>query len=286
MSSQMWKLLYSMLRRVNRKVPRMGRRTQYSDVLIVAMYLWSVAHDRPMLWATDRANYGRVFRPRRLPSVSQFYRRIQSPRCQALLQALHEALADAAEVSKLSFIDGRAFVVGAYSTDADAHVGKVSGGFARGYKLHAMATADGRFTHFRVEPLNVSEQKVAPDLIAEAPLCGVLVADSNYDSRALYEHALNHGALLFTPLPENAGGGHHPYCWPRMLAKSAWDRGYGLDLYKQRNAIERYLGQLSAFGGGLAPLPAWVRRLPRVRRWITAKVIFYHVRWRIRNAAA
>jgi len=37
---------------------------------------------------------------------------------------------------------------------------------------------------------------------------------------------------------------------------------------------------------GLAPLPAWVRRLERVERWITAKVIIYHARLLVRETAA
>ena len=57
-----------------------------------------------------------------------------------------------------------------------------------------------------------------------------------------------------------------------MLAKKLWDYG-GEALYKRRDAIERFLGQLSAIEGGLALLLAWVRRVERVGRWITAKVI-------------
>ncbi len=71
----------------------------------------------------------------------------------------------------------------------------------------------------------------------------------------------------------------------RTFAETLWDCG-GEAFYKRRDAIERFFGQLSAFGGGLAPLPAWVRRLERVERWITAKVIIYHARWLAKQAVA
>jgi len=286
MSSQEWKLVYSTIRLVNRSIPRTGRRPVYPDTLIVAMYLWSVAHDRPMLWATQRCNYGGAFRPRRLPSCSQFYRRIATLRCQALLHGVHERLAGTLDQPGFLMIDGRSFAVGKYTTDSDAAVGYAKDGFVHGYKLHAIATLDGRFTHFQVQPLNVAEQKVAYELIHLARPRGILLGDRGYDSRRLSEFTLRHGALLFTPLPKNAGGGHHRYCAPRAAVKKIWDCGAGQEIIKKRNAIERYFGQLSAFGGGLAPLPAWVRRLPRVRRWITAKIIIYHARLRTRNAAA
>jgi hypothetical protein len=40
-------------------------------------------------------------------------------------------------------------------------------------------------------------------------------------------------------------------------------------------------------GGGLGPLPAWIRRLERTRRWVGCKIVLYHARlqWRIRDAA-
>jgi hypothetical protein len=46
----------------------------------------------------------------------------------------------------------------------------------------------------------------------------------------------------------------------------------------QRRAIERYFGHATIFGGGLAPLPAWVRRHHRVKRWLWAKLLINAVR--------
>ena len=42
MSSQVWKVVYRTIRMVNRSIPKQGRRQEYSDTLIVEMYLWAV----------------------------------------------------------------------------------------------------------------------------------------------------------------------------------------------------------------------------------------------------
>lgn len=286
MSSQWWKAVYRSIRMVNRSIPNEGRRPEFADTLIVAMYLWAVGHDRPLSWAADRTNYTRVFRPRRLPSRSQFCRRIKTARCQRLLDEANARLVGVEEdpLPPVRLLDGRAFPVGRYTTDADAKVGYACG-YLKGYKLHALAVEDGRFTHFRITSLNESEKTLARELIEEAGLKGIILADQGYDSGPLYDFAMERGTLLFTPLFPNAGGGHRPQSETRLLAKRIWDQG-GETLYARRNAIERHFGQLSSFGGGWAPLPAWVRTLERVRRWITAKIMIYHARLAIRKSAA
>ncbi len=74
-----------------------------------------------------------------------------------------------------------------------------------------------------------------------------------------------------------AGGGHRPQSWSRLLAAAAWENGEPW-FYSKRREVERYFGQLSAFGGGLARLPAWLRTLERVHRWVAAKITIYHAR--------
>ena len=287
MSSHVWKRVYQTIRLVNRSVSSEGRRPAYPDTLIVAMYMWSVWHDRPLCWAADRTNYTSLFRPRRLPSRSQFCRRIMTQRCQALLRSVSDRLADVEmdEAPRIALMDGRGFCVRNHSVDPDAKRGYASGGFARGYKLHAIARENGRFIDIRVTPMNVSEKRVARDLLDANRNIGILLADQGYESGSLYDHAREHGVILMTPLSKNAGGGHRPQSKARLFAKKLWDYG-GEVLYRRRDAIERFFSQLSSFGGGLAPLPPWVRRLERVERWITAKVMIYHARLLVRENAA
>lgn len=287
MSSQVWKVVYHTIRMVNRSVAREGRRTLFPDTLIVAMYVWSVMHDRPMCWAADRANYTSCFRPRRLPSRSQFCRRIRSRRCQAIIRDVYDRLAnsDVEDVPRITYMDGRGLRVQSHTTDPDATAGYASGGFARGYKLHALAKENGRFVGIRVTPMNVSEKSVARELIEAHRPNGLLLADQGYESGPLYDFAAKRRVILMTPLFKNAGGGHRPQSRARMFAKKLWTYG-GQALYRRRDAIERFFGQLSAFGGGLAPLPPWVRRLERVERWITTKIIIYHARLLVKENAA
>jgi hypothetical protein len=285
MSSHVWKLVYQTLRRLNRRIPKEGRACQYSDSLIVAMYLWAAFHDRPMCWAADRSNYASVFRPRRLPSRSQFCRRIQSARCQALLDALNRELAGVEDVPNIFLMDSRPLCVGAYSRDPDVRTGYTRDGFKKGYKLHALATKQGGIAAWRLTPLNRNDKPIARELIEEARPQGMVLADGAYDSGALYDHVFKNGALLFTPLPANVGGGHRPQSAARLMAADL-SKNNAAFLSRERLEIERIFSRQSSFGGGLAPLPAWVRRWERVNRWVTAKLILYHARLLLRSKAA
>ena len=57
----------------------------------------------------------------------------------------------------------------------------------------------------------------------------------------------------------------------------------GQALYRARTAIERSFGSATCFGGGLGPLPAWVRGQARVRTWVWAKLLINAVRIRARS---
>jgi hypothetical protein len=279
-----WRLLYQTIRRSNKAVPFDGYRTPvFSDVLIVAMYFWSVWHDRPLCWACRRDNYGSLFRPRRLPSVSQFCKRIKTPRCHEMLQWVYGEVSACSELSSLWYVDGRPMPVGACSSDRDARAGRVQGGFARGYKLHAIINENGTIPIWKVTSLNVSEPCVAQELLAQLRPGGIGLGDGNYDSGDLYDEVARHGGMFITPLPDNAGEGHRKQSAARLLAIRV--RGLSTYVYRQRIAAEQRLSQLSSFGGGLSPLPAWVRTLPRVRRWIGAKLVIYHVRRATRSTA-
>ncbi|HEV2292428.1 MAG TPA: hypothetical protein VGR35_01150, partial [Tepidisphaeraceae bacterium] len=54
-------------------------------------------------------------------------------------------------------------------------------------------------------------------------------------------------------------------------------------VHKARQEIERVFGVLTCTAGGLANLPAWVRGLSRVRRWVGVKIILYNARLEVRE---
>ena len=152
--------------------------------------------------------------------------------------------------------------------------------------MHAITKIDGKIGAWRVALLNVSEKTVADELIVEAQPKGWLLADGNYDVGRLYDLACTHGAVMFTPLPYNAGRGHRPQSPIRLLAARLWKTNGATERYRGRTTIERQFSQQSCFGGGLGPLPPWVRGLRRVTQWVGTKLMLYRVRLLLREAAA
>jgi hypothetical protein len=114
---------------------------------------------------------------------------------------------------------------------------------------------------------------VAERLLGQLSGGGYVLADGNYDSNPLADRAYHRGYQLVTPLPVNAGKGYR-YPSPHRLRN--WDLlagTFGKELYRLRGNIERSFGNATSFAAGLDPLPAWVRRLHRVRTGVWAKLL-------------
>jgi hypothetical protein len=289
MDREQWHVVLSAIKRAARKLPHLGRLT-YPDWLIAAMYFWALAHDRCQSWACDKTHYGAMFRPRKLPSVSQFNRRIASDRCLHLLQMVHQLLAGPIDATALSYLDGKPLPVGGASKDPDARRGRVIGGAARGYKLHAWVSEDRRIPLWSLTPLNLHESHVAISLLQQGPPLSqrsLILGDGNYDDHKLHRAAAASGARLLTtarglashPVTLRQMGSarrEHVRCWKDQAPLLRMVLG-------KRMQVEITFAHLCAGPGGLAPLPPWVRRLGRVRRWVGGKIILYHARWRARR---
>jgi hypothetical protein len=282
MDRDVWRRLVRAVCSADRRVPRVGRRPRYTDTLILKMLLWCVWHDRPLCWACRWEHYTTGFRPRQVPSISQFCRRVKTPRVGQMLAAVNEYLVRRGAPPAMVMLDGKPLPLRDLTQDPEARRGHGHGGMQTGYKLHALAAADGRILRSVVHPLNVGEPNTARDLVADLPPQTVVLADANYDSSPLYEAVRQCEGQLLTPLKGRAKTAdrlqrmspgrrrvlrlwatHHDLCW---------------SLYHERGAVERIFSALTCFGGGLGPLPSWVRRLDRVRRWVTAKIAIYHAR--------
>lgn len=291
MDKDVWKVVCNAVRSADRSLPRTGRRKGFSDQLIVKMFLWSVTHDRPRNFATNRANYRGVFRPQRLPSYSQFCRRLHMPRIIAMIARVNARLAWFDGEVTLGFLDGKALPISESSADRDARSGRGHGKFSRGYKLHAFALENGRIPAFSVRPLNEAEPRIAREVLVHAIPAGLLVlADGNFDSKFLYQEIAARGSRFFAP-PKQAP--QQRRSWQRTnsarrIAVEFWEQHprKARALYAQRGEIERIFSRLSCYGGGLAPLPSWVRRLDRVTLWVTAKIALYHARLILREQRA
>lgn len=273
-----------------------GRPVEFPDWLVVAMYLWAVWHDRCLTWACDRDHYGPLFRPRKLPSASWFTRRVRTEVCQAILQDVHEQLRACGVAGEVGYFDGKPLTVSPVSRDPDARRGHAARGFARGYKLHAYVNEHRRIVIWSVMPLNTDEKDVARELVGllpPDPLGRTLdMADSNYDAAPLHKAMAAKGRrLLAVPKGQHQVGdnpdtptGHHPVTLRQMGAArreavELWQNHPELceHVMHARNNVEGTFSVLTV-ACGLGHLPAFARRLERVRRFVGAKIILYHAR--------
>jgi hypothetical protein len=298
MDREIWTNVMDAVDRAIQKLKLPGRKPKYSHRLIAGMYFWSVWHDRCLSWACSRLHYGDLFRPRTLPSISRFTRRVKEAIHQKILQLVHDDLASTGVASPVGYLDGKPLTVSAVSKDPDARSGHITGGYAKGYKLHAFVTEQRRIRVWSVTALPVAEQSVAlmlcPHLPA-APPEALVMADSNYDSAPLHKMLGAGGRCLLTPLKAQQrvkDGKHHPVTLrqmgPERREAIAVDKAcpdLKRMLLKQRNIIEGVFSEM-ALVGLLGALPGFVRRLDRVRRWTGAKIILYHARLLAKEAAA
>ena len=122
--------------------------------------------------------------------------------------------------------------------------------------------------------MNKSEDKVAVEMMPELGGGGYLLGDGEYDASPVYDAAAEAGYQLLAPRahPE-AGLGHHYQSPYRLRSIALLRTSFGQEIYQRRGEIERAYGVLTSFGGGLSPLPAWVRHQDRVWMWTAAKLV-------------
>jgi DDE family transposase len=279
MERELWPPLYHLLRQVAEDFQQ--KYVTFQPWLVAAVLLWAALHDRPTRWACDAPNWKTTaLRPLNLPSPSTMSRRLRSLAVALFLRELERRLRrQGGPPALLAVLDGKPLPVGGCSKDPDAKLGRGAGRFAKGYKLHTLWAGRPLPEAWEVTPLNRAESVVARELVgrAEQP-GGYVVADGNYDDGQLFDAAAAAGAQLLVPLTQpNAGKGHRRQSAARhrciALMQPPLGRTFGPDLLGLRSRIERSFGNATAFGGGLGPLPAWVRRLHRVRLWVWAKLL-------------
>jgi Transposase DDE domain len=297
MDREIWRTLRTSVKRICRSYKTGRRKPQFSHAHILLMYFWCVWQNRCLNWACDPTHYGGLFRPRELPSISQFRRRVADDVFQSLLQLIHQDLAREGVSCPVKYLDAKPLLVSPVSKDVDARNGHITGGFAKGYKLHAMIGENRRIIIWSVMPLNVAEQSIALELsmlLKPAAAPGLILADSNYDSAPLHKSLALSDHLLLTPLKAQQrvkDGVHHPVTLRQMgpqrrEALEVWKKHPDLAKYmlKGRNNIEGVFSVMSLALNAGSP-PPWVRRLSRVRRWAGAMIILHNARIRVQEIA-
>lgn len=274
MERELWPILYKYIHEVAKEVRQ--KYVQMQPWIIVTTMLWAAVHDRPVCWACNPEHWDTTpLRPLRIPSEATMSRRVDAVATGIFWHALEKRLRDSGDASLVAFIDGKPLTIGGNSKDPDAHWGRGVGGMAMGYKLHTVWSTRVLPEAWEVTALNISEKAVARRLIDQLHGGGYLLADGEYDASDLYDQAFARGYRMVAPYrkAKNPGSGKHYQSPHRLQNIETMQHAFGKELYKMRTQIERCFGNATNFGGGLAPLPAWVRGLARVRTWVWAKLL-------------
>jgi len=253
----------------------------YGDGVVLLIWFYSVLYNRSLAWAHDKRNWPLPYRKPRFPSYSQLCKRLKWPRTQRLIEQLEQELRRRQPASGLKLVDGKPLVVGGFSKDKDATVGHVPDGYARGYRLHLVFDSLGRIEAFDVTGLHAGESTVMAKLLRHCDIRGCLIrGDSNYDSNHLYQRVARLKARLLAPRKKPFTGlGHRKHHPDRLRAiKELEQSEQTLREHRRiRAAVERRIGHLVNLTCGLWALPPFVRRLSRVKQWVRAKILFYHL---------
>jgi hypothetical protein len=297
MEGELWEAVYRLILEEASKRPRQ-KRVVYTDAWILGVFFWAAVHDRPVCWACDGRNWPEHQRWRQLPSDSAMSERLRTLPVLQLLAAVLDGMASLVppESVLVRAVDGKPLPVGGYSKDRDARWGvAAAGAWQRGYKMFQVWGRGVVPDAWSLGPMDEPEPDVAREqlvpALAAAGCGGYLLGDPLYDSNPLHEACSPVGLqLVATRKKPGTGLGHRDHSPSRLRSiqltespapgdlPAAGPAPFGRDLYAMRAAIERRLGNLCSFGGGLCPLPAWVRRPRRVARWVAAKLVINGMR--------
>lgn len=269
MERELWKVVYTKLKAVARRFHQ--RYVPLQPWRIAAVLLWAALHDRPVSWACDTRNWATTRRkPGRLPSEATMSRRARKTSFALFLNARTDELKGPGAPAWELVIDGKPLPVGKCSKDPDARPNQ----HGRGYKRHAIWGSKCMPDAWEVTAARENEGAVAVRLLTPVRGKGFVYADGSYEDNRVYDAAGSSGYLvLANPGTQATGGGHGYQSEYRRLALSFFETDLGWDLYRHRASIERRFGHMGSFGGGLQPLPNWVRRLGRVTRWVWCKLV-------------
>lgn len=275
MEDELWKRLCSEIGQIAK-----GFRTskvQHSDAWVVEVYLYSVLHDRPICWACDRRHWPASYAHCSFPSPSCMSRRLPLAGVRCVLDQLEQRLGvRLGRHALLKWIDAMPLPVGGSTTDRHARFGRAAGCMAKGYKYFAIVDPNSVAVAWRVGPMNFSEKRMARRLIRDLSGQGYLVGDGEYDCNDLYHRCAAQGYQLLAA-KRQGGMGHRRHSPHRLRGIQLQQQPFGKALLAGRAGIDRFFGQWGNYACGLKRLPHWVRGLPRVHRYIQAKLIWHYL---------
>jgi len=282
MQVRRWSEVYRIVAHVASELPPGSRR--FPDKVIVLTLLWAAFNHRPISWATRRPNWP-VWMQRLLPRVptsTTMSRRLRRESIRMFLNRLLEAVQGTLPISLVRVVDGTALEIRGHSKDRQAGYGYSCGRKAKGYKLHVLLNSSGGVVDWRIAPMQTNEKLMARRMLLRVDGIAYLVADNNYDSRALHAIVTAKGGQLVVPRRAGVGKLRPGRENIGRMRSEHLLRGpspeFGKDLLKARWMVERFFGNADSHAEGLGELPAWVRTHRRVRLWVHAKLIINAVR--------
>lgn len=293
MELELWAETSAAISAVAADFERRHKRDRYSTALIVRVYHWACLHDRPVSWACRPANWAPSVRPAALPDQSTMSRRTRRDDFWAFLQRVGRRMNGKVQPALVKVVDGKALELPNHTSDRDATWSRGVSRTSVGYKLHAISSGNPMPDAFAITTLNTCEKRMAARMIKRVGGCGYLLGDAHFDASWLFDHCHEHHHQLVCPRAKPGTGEGHHYVSPhrrRAIAMLEVPRAvsgsFGHDLYDRRTDVERDFSQMTCFGAGLGPLPAWVRRIWRVRHWVMNKLLVNAARIRINRRKA
>lgn len=290
MELERWAELSAAVSAVGASLKRQSR-DRHSTALIVRVHLWAALFDRPISWACDARNWHAATRPEALPDQSTMSRRTRRVDFMAFLERVGQRMNGKPAPGLVKVVDGKALELPNHTTDRDATWSRGVSRTSVGYKIHAVWSGRPMPDAFAITTLNVCEKQMAARMVKRAAATaaggGYLLGDAHFDASWLFDYCHHHGYQLVCPRAKPGTGFGHGYLSPHryraveMLESPAGVNGFGPALYAMRTDVEREFSGLACFGGGLATLPSWVRRIWRVRNWVMSKLLINAARIRI-----
>jgi len=269
------------------------KRDRYSTALVVRVHTWAALHDRPVSWACDPEHWTPRTRPEALPDQSTMSRRTRRPDFEEFQRRVGRRLNGRPTPALVRVVDGKAMELPNHSADRDATWGRGVSRTSLGYKLHAIRSAGNPMPDaFVVTTLSACEKRMAARMVGRVDGAGYLLGDAHFDASWLFDYCHHHGHRLVCPRAKPGTGVGHRYCSPHrrraidLLEPPAAVNPFGPGLHARRGDVERDFSGLVCFGGGLTTLPPWVRRIWRVRAWVTGKLLINAARIRINRRKA
>jgi len=269
------------------------KKDRHCTAPIVRVPLRAALFDRPIRRACDPRNWKPAARPPVLPGQSTMSRRTRREDFMSFPERMGVRLGGKPRRTSVGVptlvkvVDGKPLELPNHTTDRDATWGRGVSRTSVGYKLHAIFSGNPMPDAFVVTTLNVSEKAMTRRTAGRLTGTGCLPADGLYDSSGLYDYCHHHNHQPVCPRSEPGADKRGHYV--SVHRKRGIDlpeipeavSSFGRTPYDRRTNIERDFSQLTCFGGGLAALPPWVRRIWRVRNWVTSKLLINAARIRI-----